>query len=79
MSLKIARSVAALVCLLFAGQAHAAGDVAAGKQKAEVCLACHGEHGVTDMPEVPAWRARTTITSNGSWSISDRNSGKMTS
>ena len=54
MSLKIARCAAALVCFLVAGQAHAAGDVAAGKQKAEVCLACHGEQGVADMPEVPA-------------------------
>ncbi len=54
MSLKIARSAAALVLFLCAGQAQAAGDAAAGKQKAEVCLACHGEQGVPDLPNVPA-------------------------
>lgn len=54
MTFKIARSAAAVFCFLFAGQAHAKGDAAAGKQKAEICAACHGPEGVPEMPNVPA-------------------------
>ena len=42
------------LCLLAAGQAHAAGDIAAGKEKAEICTACHGEQTVPDTANVPA-------------------------
>ena len=53
MSLRIARWMTGL-CLLAASQAHAAGDVAAGKEKAEICTACHGEQTVPDTADVPA-------------------------
>ena len=33
--------------------AHAA-DVAAGKQKAEMCIACHGEAGISQIPNMPS-------------------------
>ena len=35
---------------LFAGQALAAGDVAAGQAKAAVCAACHGADGIAVIP-----------------------------
>jgi cytochrome c553 len=30
-----------------------AGDAAAGKEKAKVCAACHGENGVSQVPDFP--------------------------
>src|ERR1700733_13205475 len=54
MNLKIARSATVLSFVLLAGHAQAAGDVAAGKEKAEICAACHGEQGLPDMTNVPA-------------------------
>ncbi|EGA70041.1 cytochrome c553 [Vibrio sinaloensis DSM 21326] len=38
---------------LFAGQALAAGDVAAGQAKAAVCAACHGADGIAVIPGYP--------------------------
>jgi cytochrome c553 len=40
-------------CFVWAGAAHAA-DVAAGKEKAEMCIACHGEGGVSQMENTPS-------------------------
>lgn len=37
-----------------AGAACAQGDAAAGRQKAEVCLACHGPNGVSSLPVTPS-------------------------
>src|ERR1700732_43670 len=33
--------------------AHAA-DVAAGKEKAELCIGCHGENGISQMENIPS-------------------------
>ena len=30
-----------------------AGDAAAGKEKAKVCAACHGENGISQVPDFP--------------------------
>lgn len=38
--------------LAFSAGAHA-GDAAAGKEKAKVCAACHGENGVSPSPDFP--------------------------
>jgi cytochrome c553 len=38
--------------LALAAAAHA-GDPAAGKEKAKVCAACHGENGVSQVPDFP--------------------------
>ena len=38
--------------LAFSANAHA-GDAAAGKEKAKVCAACHGETGVSQSPDFP--------------------------
>lgn len=35
------------------GTAAHAGDPAAGKEKAKVCAACHGENGVSQAPDFP--------------------------
>ena len=35
-------------------RAHAAGDVAAGREKAAVCAACHGPDGVSSTPGIPS-------------------------
>ncbi len=39
-------------CLALAGNAHAA-DIAAGKAKAAVCAACHGDNGIGTAPLYP--------------------------
>ena len=46
----------ALYCLVLAVSsvaAHAA-DVAAGKEKAEMCVACHGEGGISQLENIPS-------------------------
>ena len=45
--------MAASVALLSATFAHAA-DVAAGKAKAEVCAACHGDNGISQTENIPS-------------------------
>jgi cytochrome c553 len=42
--------IAAALTLSTAAQA---GDAAAGKEKAKVCAACHGENGVSQAPDFP--------------------------
>ncbi|WP_407149629.1 c-type cytochrome [Bradyrhizobium sp. ORS 86] len=39
--------------ILLGSSAHAA-DVAAGKQKAELCVGCHGENGISQMENIPS-------------------------
>src|ERR1700759_2075959 len=41
------------IALLALSPAHAA-DVAAGKEKAELCIGCHGENGVAQMENIPS-------------------------
>src|SRR3954447_18481943 len=43
--------------LLFAPSAHAA-DIAAGKEKAELCAACHGDGGISQTENVPSLAAQ---------------------
>lgn len=49
----ILRIVCALALALTCTAAHAS-DVAAGKQKAEMCIACHGEGGISQIPNMPS-------------------------
>lgn len=44
----------AFCCGVFVCQAQAAPDAAAGKEKAEVCAACHGPQGVSEITSVPS-------------------------
>jgi cytochrome c553 len=46
-----AASVIAALLAIF--PAHAA-DVAAGKEKAELCIGCHGENGISQMENIPS-------------------------
>ncbi|MDE2079748.1 MAG: cytochrome c [Burkholderiales bacterium] len=49
-----ARRLMLLSTAVLAGAvAHAAGDVKAGRAKAQMCQACHGLDGVSKMPEAP--------------------------
>jgi cytochrome c553 len=52
--MKLKMLLLAAVVSLPAAQVHAAADVAAGKEKAKVCAACHGENGVSVMPGIPS-------------------------
>ncbi len=44
----------AVIVSLPAVRAEAAGDVAAGQEKAVVCAACHGANGISAMPGIPS-------------------------
>src|SRR6185436_5497402 len=46
-------ALAAILLLLLASNAHAAGNVTAGRQKALQCQTCHGLDGLSKMPESP--------------------------
>jgi cytochrome c553 len=53
--LTVLRWLLLAACLsLPAEAAFADGDAAAGRQKAEVCLACHGPNGVSSLPATPS-------------------------
>ncbi|MDA0119492.1 c-type cytochrome [Vibrio sp. T11.5] len=62
----------------FAGQAMAAGDVAAGKTKAAVCAACHGADGVAVIPGYPNLKGQNEqyiVTSINAYKNKERNGG----
>jgi cytochrome c553 len=46
--------LAAAVALLLSGSSTLAADIAAGKAKAEMCVACHGENGISQMENTPS-------------------------
>lgn len=46
--------LAALAATVLLPSLASAGDVAAGKAKAEVCAACHGEAGISQMENIPS-------------------------
>jgi cytochrome c553 len=50
----IAMLCAAIICCT---PAHAA-DIAAGKEKAELCVACHGENGISQTENIPSLAAQ---------------------
>src|SRR5437773_3042871 len=45
---------AVIALSLFAGIAAHAADVAAGKEKAELCVGCHGENGISQTENLPS-------------------------
>jgi cytochrome c553 len=49
-----------LAVLLICGPAHAA-DIAAGKAKAELCVGCHGENGISQMENIPSLAAQPDL------------------
>ena len=48
----LVNAVALGLALIFSPLAHS-GDAAAGKEKAKVCAACHGESGISQAPDFP--------------------------
>jgi len=55
--MRIALSWLLSVAILFGSSAHAA-DIAAGKEKAELCVGCHGENGISQMENIPSLAAQ---------------------
>jgi cytochrome c553 len=49
----VSRTVISLTLALVALPAHAA-DIAAGKEKAEICAGCHGDNGISQMDNIPS-------------------------
>ncbi len=49
--------VAALFLMAICAPVHAA-DIAAGKEKAELCVGCHGEGGISQMENIPSLAAQ---------------------
>jgi len=47
-------SLVACVTLAFSGFSAHAVDIAAGKEKAELCVGCHGENGISQMENMPS-------------------------
>jgi cytochrome c553 len=53
------RSIFASLCLLaFTSFESPAADIAAGKEKAELCIGCHGENGISQMENTPSLAAQ---------------------
>src|SRR3954453_15434700 len=50
--------VGAGLVLTFGGSYARAADVAAGKEKAEICVGCHGENGISQMENIPSLAAQ---------------------
>src|SRR6201991_3188419 len=56
--IKLAAALGVLVAC--APSAHAA-DIAAGKKKAELCVGCHGEGGISQMENIPSLAAQPDL------------------
>jgi cytochrome c553 len=50
--------VGSLLAAVICGSAAHAADIAAGKQKAELCVGCHGEDGISQTENVPSLAAQ---------------------
>ena len=48
----------ALAVSVMAGTSARAADVAAGKEKAELCVGCHGDNGISQMENIPSLAAQ---------------------
>jgi cytochrome c553 len=44
----------ATIALLSSSHARAAADITAGQQKSQLCVGCHGEHGISSMADTPS-------------------------
>jgi cytochrome c553 len=53
--------VGALVVLMSCGAFARAADIAAGKEKAELCVGCHGENGISQMENMPSLAAQPDL------------------
>ena len=55
--MRIALAGALLAAVIVGSPAHAA-DIAAGKEKAELCVGCHGENGISQLENIPSLAAQ---------------------
>jgi cytochrome c553 len=60
-SSKAIQGMAFFVCALVGVPSHAAPDAVAGKAKAQICAACHGESGVSALPGFPHLAAQPQL------------------
>src|SRR3954467_15011553 len=51
-------SIAILCAAALCGTSARAADIAAGKEKAELCVGCHGEGGISQMENIPSLAAQ---------------------
>jgi cytochrome c553 len=56
--MRVALAGAMLAMTIACGSAAGAADIAAGKEKAELCVGCHGENGVSQMENIPSLAAQ---------------------
>ncbi|MBR1141952.1 cytochrome c [Bradyrhizobium sp. AUGA SZCCT0431] len=55
--MRLAFTGSLLAAMMICGPTHAA-DIAAGKAKAELCVGCHGENGISQMENIPSLAAQ---------------------
>src|SRR5688572_8590956 len=55
--MRLALAGSLLAAAMICGPTHAA-DIAAGKAKAELCVGCHGENGISQMENIPSLAAQ---------------------
>src|SRR5436190_7442218 len=55
--MRIALAGTLFAAMTFCSPTHAA-DIAAGKEKAELCVGCHGENGISQMENIPSLAAQ---------------------
>src|SRR6476661_4841205 len=53
LEMRMAFAGALSAALIFGGSSHAA-DIAAGKEKAEICAGCHGDNGISQTENIPS-------------------------
>jgi cytochrome c553 len=53
--------VGALAVFMSCGSFARAADIAAGKEKAELCVGCHGENGISQMENMPSLAAQPDL------------------
>jgi cytochrome c553 len=58
--MRLALVGALLTALSICGPTHAA-DIAAGKAKAELCVGCHGENGISQLENIPSLAAQPDL------------------
>src|ERR1043166_4278434 len=54
-------SIAMLCAILLCCTSVHAADIAAGKEKAELCVGCHGEGGISQMENIPSLAAQPDL------------------
>ena len=47
-----------LTAVIACGSPARAADIAAGKEKAELCVGCHGENGISQLENIPSLAAQ---------------------